>query len=69
MQGLHDEAHAQPHHERVDDVGKSGTNARHKAIPPAFVQGALHAEYAHGPHGGRGHKTDDDSLEDEIEYV
>ena len=51
LQRLHDEAHAQSHNQRIDDVAHRRPNTSHKTIPATFVQSALDAEDSDGAHG------------------
>ena len=63
---IHDERHAVAGKGGIDDVAGSGTDTCSKAEPSAFVECALNAKDANGPHGRTGNHTDQHPLEDEV---
>ena len=66
---IHDKTHAYSCDDSIKQVAHRGAYACHKAIPPSFVERALHTQYSHRSHGRRGKNTYDDAFEDGAEYV
>ena len=61
---IHDETHAKTSHQGVNDIADRGAHAGDKAVPTAFSQRALYAQYTHRPHWCGGHYPNENPLQD-----
>ena len=66
---VHHKTHAKTGNQCVEQVARCGANTSHKAVPPAFVQRALHTQYAYRTHRGRCKHTYYDTLEYRIQDI
>lgn len=61
---IHDETHAKTSYQGVNDITDRGAHASDKAVPTAFFQRALYAQYTHRPHWCGGYDPNEKSLQD-----